>query len=151
MEKNTGPSVPQWLVRRALASDQPPPVPSVLLPAWDCATPPCTPAHCTGDELELRLLALKLILATGEAAEPFLELSVGLDSLRIRAARLLAARGSDKVSCYTGERGAGKGNTLQKKGSYLQQLYCLRPKTTIPSSSIPCLQKKVSEKSARDF
>lgn len=87
-------------------------------------------------------LAPKLILATGEAAEPFLELSVGLDSFHIRMARLLAARGSDKLSSYTGEKGVGKGNTMQKKGSYLWQPCCLRPKTAIPPSSIPCPQNK---------
>lgn len=134
--------VPQRLASGSFASDRPSPVSAVPLPQWDRATPSRAPAHCTGDELELHFLAPKLILATGEAAEPFLELSVGLDSFHIRMARLLAARGSDKLSSYTGEKGVGKGNTMQKKGSYLWQPCCLRPKTAIPPSSIPCPQNK---------
>lgn len=92
MERNMGSSAPQQLVRGA--SHQVNCVLSVLLSQQDTATCPPTPSYCTADELQLGLLTMKSILATREAAEPFLELSVGLDSLHIRTARLLAARGS---------------------------------------------------------
>lgn len=76
---------------QGLASDQ--------LPPRTPAPGPCAcPAHCTAGELQARLLALESALATGEAAEPFLELLVGLGSLHGRTARLLAARASDRVS-----------------------------------------------------
>lgn len=67
------------------------------------------PSH-SGDRL-----TLTVIPATREVAEPFLELSVGLDSLHRRLARLLAARGSDNMGFEAPGRAVGRGNT--KKGS----------------------------------
>lgn len=125
MERNTGPSAPQAAGERSFASDQLCLV-SVAVAAGPCHLSP-KPSYCTTDELQIGLHALKSILAPREVAEPFLELSVGLDSLHIRTARLLAARGSGKVSAYAVERGAGKGNIMQRKGGSLWQLRCLCP------------------------
>lgn len=92
---------------RSFDSEQPPPIPQR---GW----------------AELHLLTLTVIPTSREVAEPFLELSVGLDSLHMRLARLLAARGSDNRSFEAAGRAVGRGHT--KKGS----------STWLPSSQTCC-------------
>lgn len=94
---------------------------------------------------ELHLLTLTVIPASREVAEPFLELSVGLDSLHMRLARLLAARDSDNMSSEDGGRAVGKGN-MKGRSPWLPS-----PKPAVPLLHTLSRKQKVSEKSARDF
>lgn len=92
-----------------------------------------------GDELELGLLTLKFILATGgKRLNPFFGVvsGSGFPALRLGTARLLAARGSDDVSW---PKRSGEGKWDAEKGSYRRQPGCLGPKTANPPLPTPCL------------